>query len=93
MNSAPELFGLYGFTHGWARILTVMSPQGASAVTTAVPGNNDVILLQSGEGQLPRYREKREGALERLAIAHAITILTRPEWGARKAELGESIYL
>lgn len=92
MNSAPELFGLYGFTHGWARILTVMSPQGASAVLKAVPSNDDAIV-QSDDGQLTRYREKREGALSRLVDAHGIMILTKTEWDARKAELGESIYL
>ena len=92
MNAVLELYGFYGFTHGWARILTVMSPQGASAIVAAVPGNSDVIL-QSGEGRLPRYQEKRTGALERLAVTHAIAILTRAEWEARKAELGESIYL
>lgn len=26
MNQTPELFGFFGFTHGWARMLTVMSP-------------------------------------------------------------------
>jgi len=92
MNPVPALYGLYGFTHGWARILTVMSPQGASAIVAAVPGNSDVIL-HSGEGRLPRYQERRTGALERLAATHAIEILTRAEWDARKAELGESIYL
>ena len=91
MNSAPELFGLYGFTHGWARILTVMSPQGASAVLRVIPGNDDAIV-QSGDGRLPRYQEKREGALSRLVDAHGIVILTRNEWDARKAELGDSIY-
>lgn len=92
MNSTPELFGLFGFTHGWAKILTVMSPQGASAVLRTLQGNDDVIV-QSGDGRLPRYQEKREGALLRLAGAHGIVILTKTEWDARKVELGESIYL
>ena len=92
MNSTPELFGLYGFTHGWGRMLTVMSPQGASAARRAVPGNDDVIV-QSGEGQLTRYQEKRDGALSRLVDAHGIVILTKNEWDARKAKLGNSIYL
>lgn len=92
MNSAPELFGLYGFTHGWARILTVMSPQGASTVLRVAPGNDDAIV-QSDDGQLTRYQERREGALSRLVDAHGIVILTKNEWDARKAELGEVIYL
>jgi hypothetical protein len=92
MNLPPELFGFYGFTHGWARILTVMSPQGASAALHAVPDNDDV-AVQSGYGQLTRYQEKREGALERLVAEHGIIVLSRSEWDARKAELGETIYL
>ena len=92
MPGPLELFGLYGFTHGWARILTVMSPQGASMVLRTVPGNDDVIV-QSGDGQLPRYQEKRDGALVSLVNAHGIEILSKTEWDARKAELGEKIYL
>lgn len=69
-----------------------MSPQGASAVLRTVQGNDDVIV-QSGDGQLTRYQEKRDGALSRLVDAHGIVILAKTEWDARKAELGESIYL
>ena len=92
MNQTPELFGFFGFTHGWARMLTVMSPAGAAAALRTVPGNGDLIV-QSGEGQLTRYREKREGALDRLIEQHGIAVLSRSEWNARKAELGETIYL
>ena len=92
MNQTPELFGFFGFTHGWARMLTVMSPAGAAAALRAVPGNGDLIV-HSGEGQLTRYQEKREGALDRLVEQHGIAVLSRSEWNARKAELGETIYL
>jgi hypothetical protein len=91
MNSPPELFGFYGFSHGWARILTVMSPQGATAALNAMPGNDDV-AVQSGDGQLTRYQEKREGALERLVGEHGIIVLTKPEWDARKQQFGGAIY-
>lgn len=92
MPRTLELFGLYGFTHGWARVLTVMSPSGTAAVLHAVPGNEDV-AVQSGEGLLTRYHEKHPAALERLAREHGIIILTKSEWDARKAKLGEKIYL
>jgi hypothetical protein len=92
MPRTLELFGLYGFTHGWARILTVMSPAGATAVLNAVPGNEGVIA-QSGEGLLTRYHEKHQDALERLTREHSIIILTKSEWDAQKAKLGEKIYL
>jgi len=87
-----ELYGLYGFTHGWGIVLTVMSPAGATAALHAVPGNPDVIV-QAGEGQLTRYLEKRQGGLARLAGDHGIAILAKPEWDAQKAVFGEKIFL
>jgi hypothetical protein len=57
-----KLYGLKGFTHGWARVLTVMSAQGAS------------------------------GALDRLIESHGIIVLAKPDWDARKKQLGETIY-
>lgn len=88
----PVLFGLYGFSHGWARILTIMSPQGASATIAAVkPG--DGTHLQAGNGRLPQYHERREGALDRLTEEFGIAILTKAEWDSKKSELGNAIYL
>ena len=91
MPETLELYGLYGFTHGWGTVLTVMSPAGTSAALRAVPGNPDVIV-QAGEGQLTRYRERREGALARLVEEYGISVLSKPEWDARKAALAEKIY-
>jgi hypothetical protein len=91
MSPTPELFGLFGFTHGWAKILTVMSPVGATAALRAVPGNSDLIV-QFDKGRLTHYQEMRDGALERLIEQHDIKILSKPEWDARKAELGEIIF-
>lgn len=85
-------FGLYGFSHGWARILTVMSPEGVGAIITTVkPG--DGIHLQAGNGKLPQYHERREGALNRLAEEFGIVILTKAEWDSKKSELGDAIYM
>jgi len=92
MNSTPELFGLFGFTHGWAKILTVMSPQGATATINAI-GDRAGVVSQTAEGKLPRFHEQREGALDRLIEEHGVVILTRNEWDARKEELGETIFL
>lgn len=91
MPEILELYGLYGFTHGWGTVLTVMSPAGASAALRAVPGNPDLIV-QAGAGQLTRYREKRGGALARLVDAHGIVVLAKPAWDARKTEFAEKIY-
>ena len=92
MNSTPVLFGLFGFTHGWARILTVMSPQGVSATVDAI-GDCAGVVLQAANGKLPQLHEQHEGALDRLIENHDIVILNKTEWDERKAFLGETIYL
>ncbi|MDH5557362.1 MAG: hypothetical protein OEZ03_08425 [Alphaproteobacteria bacterium] len=87
----PILYGLLGFSHGWARILTVMSPQGiAATIATIQPGEGT--RLQADEGTLPQYHERREGALDKLAAEHGIAVLTKPEWDARKQQFGDAIY-
>jgi hypothetical protein len=91
MSRKIAIYGLMGFTHGWANVLTVMSPDGASAALTAVDAGDDVIV-QAGEGRLTQYRAKRSGALERLIAEYGIIVLAKPEWDARKQELGEAVY-
>ena len=85
------IYGLMGFTHGWANVLTVMSPDGAGAALAAVEAGGDVIV-QAGEGRLTQYRAKRSGALERLIAEYGIIVLAKPDWDARKQALGEAIY-
>ena len=58
------IYGLYGFTHGWGRLLTVMSPAGAAALEQIVTG--DHIEVSAGDGKLTQYHEKRQGALARM---------------------------
>lgn len=84
------LFGLLGFSHGAAKVLTVMSPRGVGAVLTAVTAGDDVVV-EASLGHLTRYYEKRQGALQRLAAAHGIEILSKPQWDAKKAEFGGAI--
>jgi hypothetical protein len=86
-----KLYGLMGFTHGWARVLTVMSAQGASAALAAIAAGDDVIV-QAGGGKLTHYQAKRSGALERLIEEYGIIVLAKPDWDAMKLELGEAIY-
>lgn len=85
------LYGLYGFTHGWATVLTVMSPAGASATLRQVEAGDDV-TTKAGEGRLTQYGARRDGALERLVADHGIIVLAKPEWDTKKAELGEAIW-
>lgn len=91
MSGNMTIYGLMGFTHGWASVLTVMSPGGAGAALAAVE-TGDGVIVQAGEGRLTQYRAKRSGALERLIAEYEIIVLAKPEWDARKRELGESVY-
>lgn len=81
-----KLYGYLGFTHGWARVLTVLSPDGVDAVRQNVVADDDVIAYGAGT-QLPQYHEKRAGALQRMIDRHDIRIVSKPEWDALKAEM------
>ncbi len=84
------IYGLHGFNPGGAKALTVMSPQGAAAALRTLATGNDVIT-RAGAGRLTYYLEKRAGALARLIEAHGIIVLTKPDWDAKKAELGAAV--
>lgn len=85
------VYGLYGITHGWGRVLTVMGPAGTAAITDRIAAGDD-IMVSSGDGKLTQYFEKREGALARLVENHRIIVLSKPEWDAKKTELGNDIW-
>ena len=84
------IYGLRGITHGGGRLLTVMSPEGAAAATAAIDAGGG-ILTKAANGYLTQYHEIRSGALHRLIETRGIIVLSKPEWDARKAELGDSI--
>jgi hypothetical protein len=84
------IYGLYGFTHNGAKALTVMSPEGASAALEAIAADEDVIT-DAGTGRFTHYLEKRSGALARLVEAHGIIVLDKPDWDAKRAELGVTV--
>ena len=86
-----EIYGLYVFTHGWAKILTVMSPDGATAVFAHIEAGED-ITAQGGAGRLPQYFEKRDGALQALAARYGIEVLEKADWDAKKAALSEAFW-
>jgi len=84
------IYGLRGFTHGWGIILTVMSPEGDSAVRARIVPGPDIVATE-GDGQLTQYQGKTRGALERLIEANGIIVLDKAAWDAKKAELGDAI--
>ena len=86
-----KIYGLLGITHGAARVLTVMSPEGARAARTYMSETPDLVV-NSGEGRLTQYLEQRSGAIDRLVRIYAIEVLERDAWQRRKQSLGEAIW-
>ena len=85
-----QLYGLYGFTHGWGRLLTVMSPEGAAAVRAHVAAGAGIEVTGGEDGPV-RFYEKRRGALAGLVETYGIVVLEKPAWDTKKRELGDSI--
>ncbi len=86
-----KIYGLAGVTHGTARVLTVMSPDGARAALAHMAQTDDLIVT-AGDGRLTLYLEKRNGALQRLIDTYAIEVLSKPEWDRQKQSLHDTIW-
>ncbi len=86
-----RIYGLLGITHGTARVLTVMSPEGARAAREHMTKTDDLIV-NAGHGRLTQYLEKRDGALRRLIEYYGVEVLSKPEWDRRKRALGDDIW-
>ncbi len=69
------------------------SPHGGEAGSYARPGRAGAWgrTQVADAGRLTWYLEKRAGALARLIEAHGIIVLTKPDWDAKKAELGDTV--
>jgi hypothetical protein len=86
-----RIYGLLGITHGTARVLTVMSPEGARAAREHMTKTDDLIV-NAGDGRLTQYQEKRDGALQRLIDGYGVEVLSKMEWDRRKQGLGDDIW-
>ncbi len=91
------IYGLFGFTHGWAKVLTLMSADGAGALRERIAAAGGGFLadltIDTGPGRLVAYLEKRSGAHRKLVAAHGVVVLDKARWDAKKAELGDGILL
>ena len=85
------IYGLYGFTPGWGRLLTVMCSEGRAAALERIAAG-DGVEISTGEGRLTQYHEKRQGALARLVEDNGIVVLDKAAWDAEKQELGDRIW-
>jgi hypothetical protein len=86
-----KIYALLGITHGAARVLTVMSPEGARAALLYMTRTDDLIV-NAGDGRLTLYPEKRDGALQRLIDGYDVEVLSKSEWDRRKQVLGDDIW-
>ncbi len=86
-----RIYGLLGITHGTARVLTVMSPEGARAAREHMTKTDDLIV-NAGDGRLTQYQEKRNGALQRLIDGYGVEVLSKTEWDRRKQALGDDVW-
>jgi len=84
------IYGLFGITHGWARVLTLMSAEGDSAVRACV-AIGDGVEVDHGAGRLTQYHERRNGALDRIVERHGVVVLDNAAWNAKKRALGAAI--
>ena len=58
-----ELYGYFTWNHhGWAKIMTVLAPDGSDAAFDHIEAGSDFIV-KGGDGRLPQYQEKRGQAL------------------------------
>ncbi len=85
------VYGLKGFSHGGATLLTVMSPEGRSACLAALDFDPAEIHLVD-HGALPQYHESLDGALDRFAARHGIEMLDFHGWQVRREDLGTAIF-
>jgi hypothetical protein len=82
-----ELYGYFTWNHhGWAKIMTVLAPDGSDAAFDHIEAGSDFIV-KGGDGRLPQYQEKRGQALAELIERYGIEILDKETWDQKKAEI------
>ncbi len=84
------IYGLFGITHGWARVLTLMSAEGDGAVRARVT-TGDGVVLDHGAGRLTQFHERRNGALDRIVERYGVVVLDNAAWNGMKRELGAAV--
>ncbi len=84
-----ELYGLRGITHGWGRLIHVMSPAGADAVLDHIePG--EAFSVSATPGASVQFHQAKGGSIDALVERYGIRELKLTAWERKKAELGDS---
>ena len=89
---STTLYGLRGITHGWGRLLSVMSPAGVEAVLEALDVGPDLQIVTQ-PGQPVQVHQVRDGALDALVARHGIIELDQAAWARCKRAIGRAAVL
>jgi len=84
-----ELYGLRSITHGWGRLLHVMSPAGARAVLDHIDAG-EAFMVVATDGAPVQFHQAKGGTIDDLVARYGITELDLEAWNRKKAELGEA---
>ncbi|MGY8995601.1 MAG: hypothetical protein ACKVH7_04085 [Alphaproteobacteria bacterium] len=86
------LYGLRGYSHGATNLVSVMSPDGKSAVEANLDFDPGEIRTEFYPEAMPQFHETVAGGLDRFIGCHGIIVLEFKAWTTRKEELGEAVY-
>lgn len=82
-----ELYGLRGITHGWGRLINVMSPAGADAILAHIETGEAYMVIATPGAPLQVHQAKG-GSIDGLIERYGIIELDLPDWERKKTELG-----
>lgn len=82
-----ELYGLRGITHGWGRLINVMSPDGAQAVLAHIQ-TGEAFMVIATPGAPVQFHQAKGGSIDGLIEGYGIIELDLVAWERKKAELG-----
>ncbi len=88
-NRAMELYGLRSITHGWGRLLHVMSPDGAATVLYHIEAG-EAFMVVTTAGAPVQFHQAKGGLVDELIARYGIVELDLPAWNAKKDELGDA---
>jgi hypothetical protein len=87
-----ELYGLRGITHGWGRLINVMSPAGADAILAHIETGEAYMVIATSGAPL-QFHQAKGGSIDGLIERYGIIELDLPAWERKKAEFGAAALL
>ncbi|MBC6438889.1 MAG: hypothetical protein GDA49_00420 [Rhodospirillales bacterium] len=85
-----ELYGLRSITHGWGRLLHIVSPEGARAVFAHLDPD-DACRVVASPGAPVQVHQGKGGTIDDLVARYGIVELNLADWERKKSELGADL--